>query len=650
MDAQQLRKQSRDQQAAANKKRLYQTKIAPTDIHIRSIRRRGGYLLVNLPIGTRLTLGFLISALIASLVTGAIGLQQSQSLSRQANFYQSLLSSNTQLTTAADFLQLMNTEIHTVLSQESTANPSKDTLATEKDAVKGLEKRYDQTLSNYIHGELVRSHPEMMTLLIEANNQNQGDQQATLASSTERTWLVYSAAQEQILQSLAKGQLIEAQHLEQVQGELTNADATSAIRALIHFNDTLAKTVVVSADVERQNQYIYTAIGSALAFLIIVLIGWFISNTIVQRLSQLRQVTQAVEQGELDKRVNVVGQDEIAHVSASVNAMLVAIVGLLEESRGQRDALTNAAEHLFSDMRIVSAGDLRINAPISNDPIGMLANAFNFTVGRFRRFVQRTKTTAEQLDVIARQEIEHAEAFEQAIVAMKEEKMPEADPRVLGKRTGNLSPARENNKQPEEDPDEHIKNMLKRLQQVEDESLAAHTHAFIKSSEQISTSIERLNTTIASQWIGQNQQQSTNTAAMQKQELQMLKTTLTRMTREAQNVQSKTAQELAELKRSLSNLAITLQEGSFRSGIEALSVENTELTRQCNAFASDIIKLGRQIAVLSQEIRTGIVTFQLDSADIKNNKTGYTAQELQVENQTQKKISGNLFGARSIRE
>ena len=177
MDAQQLHKQSRDQQAATNKKRLYQTKIAPTDIHIRSIRRRGGYLFVNLPIGTRLTLGFLISALIASLVTGAIGLQQSQSLSRQANFYQSLLSSNTQLTTAADFLQLMNTEIHTVLSQESTANSSKDTLATEKDAVKGLEKRYGQTLNNYIHGELVRAHPEMMTLLIEANNQNQGDQQ-----------------------------------------------------------------------------------------------------------------------------------------------------------------------------------------------------------------------------------------------------------------------------------------------------------------------------------------------------------------------------------------------------------------------------------------------------------------------------------------
>src|SRR6266566_2062308 len=95
--------------------------------------------------------------------------------------------------------------------------------------------------------------------------------------------------------------------------------------------------------------------------------------------------------------------------------MLDTILSLLEESRSQRDALTNAAEHLFTDMRVVSAGDLRVNAPVSNDPIGMLANAFNFTVGRFRRFVLRTHGAVEQIDVIVRHEIERAETFLQAV-------------------------------------------------------------------------------------------------------------------------------------------------------------------------------------------------------------------------------------------
>lgn len=110
----------------------------------------------------------------------------------------------------------------------------------------------------------------------------------------------------------------------------------------------------------------------------------------MQRLRQLRHVTRAVEQGQLDRRVQVTGHDEIAGVSASVNDMLDTIVGLLEETERQREALTNAAAHLFSDMRIVSAGDLRVHAPVSDDPIGLLANAFNFTVGRFNRFVLHT--------------------------------------------------------------------------------------------------------------------------------------------------------------------------------------------------------------------------------------------------------------------
>src|SRR5260370_29600764 len=91
--------------------------------------------------------------------------------------------------------------------------------------------------------------------------------------------------------------------------------------------------------------------------------------------------------------------------------MLDTLQKLFEETSHQRDALTNAAEHLFSNMRIVSSGDLRVNAPVSNDPIGMLANAFNFTVGRFRRFVLRTQTTAEQLNVISQQGLKRSESF-----------------------------------------------------------------------------------------------------------------------------------------------------------------------------------------------------------------------------------------------
>jgi len=61
---------------------------------------------------------------------------------------------------------------------------------------------------------------------------------------------------------------------------------------------------------------------------------------------------------------------------------------LVDQTRNQRDVLVNGADHLFSDIRVVSAGDLRVNAAVTNDPIGMLASAFNLAIGRFRRFIQ----------------------------------------------------------------------------------------------------------------------------------------------------------------------------------------------------------------------------------------------------------------------
>ena len=113
----------------------------------------------------------------------------------------------------------------------------------------------------------------------------------------------------------------------------------------------------------------------------------------------------------MEQRVEVVGRDEIADVTASVNGMLDTIVGLLDVTRRQNDAMVNAAERLFADVRVAGAGDLRVNASVSSDPIGMLANAFNFTGGRFRWFVLRTQTAVEQIEVMLRQQVDRAETM-----------------------------------------------------------------------------------------------------------------------------------------------------------------------------------------------------------------------------------------------
>ena len=367
-------------------------------------------LLLDLPIGWRLTLGFLLAALIAAAASSIPALQRAQALGRESGFYEALLRSNTTLTTGDSFVQLMNTKVHDMLLEASSLSPSKETLASDQDAIQGLQARYDSSLNDYVHTDLLYQHSDQVALLTEARHAVQVSQQRTLASSALRTWQVYRDAQSAVTHDVAIGDIAAAQALEREQGEPTNADALSAVRALIQFNGRIASSIHDAAVVEQRNQIVTAAVATAAAFLAIALVGWVISNTLVRRLRLLRRVTQLVEQGNAQARVTVVGRDEIAAVSSSVNGMLDTIVGLLDVTRRQRDALTTAAERLFTDMRLAGAGDLRVNASVSGDPIGMLGNAFNFTIGRFRRFVLRTQTTVAQLDVIARQELDHAES------------------------------------------------------------------------------------------------------------------------------------------------------------------------------------------------------------------------------------------------
>jgi HAMP domain-containing protein len=302
--------------------------VSPGMVRIQPRFRRAGNLLLDLSIGQRLTLGFLVAALIATLVASLVGVLRSQALSRQSDFYQHLLLINTSLTTGTNFLQLMNTSLHTYIDTADTTSPSKETLTQQRKAIQNLAGRYDAILQNYIKDDLLSQHPDQLTLLAEAGNSGQENQQRTLVGSALRTWSVYRAAQNQILQDVASGDIQSAQHLTRFQAEPTNTDAISALRALIQLNQRLSGSIREAASVEEQYQLITTIIGAILAFLAIALVGWFISNTLVKRLRHLRQITQAVEQGHWQERVRVIGRDEIADVSASVNAMLDAIVGL----------------------------------------------------------------------------------------------------------------------------------------------------------------------------------------------------------------------------------------------------------------------------------------------------------------------------------
>ncbi|MBV9690965.1 MAG: methyl-accepting chemotaxis protein [Ktedonobacteraceae bacterium] len=584
---------------------------------IRPKLSRGGHLLLDLPIASRLTLGFLTAALIAAFVAGAVGIQRSQSLSRQSDFYQSLLEVNTALTTGANFLQLMNTETHAVLEAASVLNPSRETINQEQDAVQVLATRYDSTLTTYITSDLLIRHPDQINLLDEAGHTIQVGQQQTLASSALRTWHLYSASQQEILQDVKLGNITQATFLERAQSELTNADARSALSALIQFNARLAASVRDAARVEEQRQLLTTIVAAILAFIAVALVGLFISGTLVHRLRQLRQITQAVEQGQLHARATVIGRDEIADVSASVNAMLETIIGLLEETRRQRDALTNAATHLFHDMHIVSAGDLRADATVSNDPIGLLADAFNFTISRFRRFVVRAQSTIEQMDVISQQELARSEVFAQLMKSYLQEKpaQPHPDSPPLNRRNtplDSLAISGESNELSDLAP--RVKHIREYLRELNNKGIVQHTRAMLVLAKQISHALRQLSEQMNVQVENSLDGKSSLALLMHLQELRTLENSQLHMVSELDRVQKNTTHGFRAVDTDLDKLTtVLLPLKPDKAQLSSTHVADYAL--QGIGFSHDITMLARKLTGVAQELHTAIVSFQLHNTE-----------------------------------
>lgn len=287
--------------------------------------------LLNFSVGHRLLIGFLTAAIITVLTIGITGIQRAQSFDQQARLYQSLITTNNGLPLGNNLLNLMNIKIHAVLSEatsriESPGEFSLETLHDDEQSVRDLTAQYQQILRKYQTTALLDQHPEQLAFLTPAESDPQIDQQRILTTSAIGTWRFYVRAQSNVLQAIDSGHTSEAVLMEHLQGEPRFADTLSALHGLTHFNAQLSATLSNSAATQEQDQSILTIVSSLLACLGIILAGLLVSHTFVQRLNQLRSVTEGVKQGNLDTRLPVVGRDEITDVSASVNAMLETMV------------------------------------------------------------------------------------------------------------------------------------------------------------------------------------------------------------------------------------------------------------------------------------------------------------------------------------
>jgi diguanylate cyclase (GGDEF)-like protein len=329
--------------------------------------------LLNMPIARRLTLGFLIPALIASVALGAIGLQCIQLLSQESLFYQGLLHTYTSLTTAKSVLQQMDTTMLGTLVDASQSQPASETLREDRNAVRGFVTQLDTIFEKDIQQDVLDRHTDLQALFTEAGHSSQIGEQRMLLKETQKTWQAYNAVQEQVFRDIAVGDINGAHILENGQAELSLTYALKALGSLTQFDAQLVNSVRDATTIEIQKLVLVIGLAVLSVLLGIGMVGWLVSSTLVRRLQGLCSVVQSIEKGRLDARLTVVGCDEVAAASAGVNAMLDTIINaqelekLHQELQQHHQELNTAHEHL-------NEANARLEALATTDALTELPN------------------------------------------------------------------------------------------------------------------------------------------------------------------------------------------------------------------------------------------------------------------------------------
>ncbi|HCI79303.1 MAG TPA: hypothetical protein DHW02_06410 [Ktedonobacter sp.] len=141
-----------------------------------------------------------------------------------------------------------------------------------------------------------------------------------------------------------------------------------------------------------------TSVAFLCTLLVVLLIGYILSTSITKPLNQLATLTRRIGRGETDARAMVTGRDEISLVGYSMNYMLDNIVRLIQETNASRDALQTQVEKLVSEVSGVGEGDLRVQAEVTTDALGVLGDSFNYMVEELASLIVRVKMVASEVD------------------------------------------------------------------------------------------------------------------------------------------------------------------------------------------------------------------------------------------------------------
>jgi methyl-accepting chemotaxis protein len=138
-------------------------------------------------------------------------------------------------------------------------------------------------------------------------------------------------------------------------------------------------------DLAGQALWLGGLLVSALALIVAPLL-YLLCRPMVKQTDQIAETLQEIGLGNFDARSGVQTRDELGQIAVAINSMMDNF-GKLIRSQSERDDIQRAVQKLMTEIADVASGDLTVEAEVSNDFTGSLADAVNFMILQLRAIV-----------------------------------------------------------------------------------------------------------------------------------------------------------------------------------------------------------------------------------------------------------------------
>ncbi len=360
--------------------------------------------ITNIQISRRLLLAFLLAAVIPGIVISLLGFTFVREQDARSRAVQTNINASKSASTIDSYLLKVNITLNT-LYQKQYENNQNNTSSQIQEGISQLQDQdnnLDTAIQQFAQEYQMTTAPNMRnvyTILVNNNSKTSlPEQQQEALNKVNTFWIAYRDEQARLQEAIVKKAPSEQTRPFLLKADDDYMQLAMAWSMVSTITEEVSDGVVQIGPTQTNPFVLATLIAFLSTILVVTVIGYIVYRTITQPLHQLATLTRRIAKGEITARANIIGNDEIYLVANSMNAMLDNIVSLIQEAQFQRDALKNQVEKLLCEVSGVGEGDLRVQAEVPGDALGVLADSFNYMIEELGGLVVRVKSVAGEVE------------------------------------------------------------------------------------------------------------------------------------------------------------------------------------------------------------------------------------------------------------